>query len=106
MVQGSTVKFGQQLHRSIGVGVLLEINDEFFRSQSNPMISHAVRHLFFKRDDRLGVSGGEGDVVAVDAAADPLASVTIGAGKTGVHVDLADPAAETAPQVVAIGMDA
>ena len=70
------------------------------------MVGHAGRQLFFQGDDRLGLLGREGDVVAVDAAAGAFAAVAVGTGKAGIHIDLADPAAETATQVVAVGIDA
>lgn len=65
-----------------------------------------MRNLFFERNYWLSVPGREGTVIAIYAAADTLAAVSVGACKTGVHIDLADPAAKTAPQVMAIGIDA
>jgi len=70
------------------------------------MVSDAGRQLLFQGDDRLGVFGGEGNIVAIDAAADTLAAIAVGASETGVDVDLADPATEAAPQVVPVGMNA
>jgi hypothetical protein len=69
------------------------------------MIGHPGCNLLFKRDLGQGIAGRKGDVIAVDAAAGTFAAVTIGAGKAGIHIDLADPATEPAAQVVAIGVD-
>jgi hypothetical protein len=52
----------------------------------------------------LSSIGGKRYVIAVNATAAPLAAVTVGTGKTGVHIDFAYPAVEAATQVVAVGV--
>ena len=105
MVEGAAEEIVRRWRGDIGIGVFLEIDDELLAAEPFAVIGHTRGHLHLERDTGWVPGGEKTGVVAVDAAADPLVPVAVRAGEAGVHVDLADPAAEAPAQTGPVGVE-
>lgn len=68
------------------------------------MVGSTSSKLLFNGDYGLGATRRKRAIVTIDTATNPTAAVAIGAGKAGVHINLADPAIEATAQKCPVGM--